>query len=265
MVFRRRVLIAAIAWVSASGAAHAQGDGAGPFDWTPSYSDRCLANETAYACRVIADGDELYANIPSVNGLFHFSLIGQAKPCGSESQQASCGKLVMTQPNNGRDVINFAYKKTRDGWSLDEINNALGGPNEHLKLSIPIPTTPTPSCTYNDTQEPCIILSEKNEEIQGFPPSSNHAKGHGFQLIYLRDWRGKQSYDSVLYQAVGPTQNCAPEKRCQSGGMQIVDFNGGVEHITKASYRVSNGVWTIKSALGNQLIIRLNKPSQTNK
>jgi hypothetical protein len=47
--------------------------------------------------------------------------------------------------------------------------------------------------------------------------------------------------------------------------MQIVEFNGGVEHITKASYRVSNGVWTIKSALGYQLIIRLNKPSQTNK
>ena len=265
MARHRAALIAALACLSASGAGHAQAGGSGPFDWTPSYGDRCLANQVAYACRVVADGDELYANIPSVNGLFHFSLIGQSKPCGSANEVASCGKLLMTQPNNGRDVINFAYKKTRLGWSLNEINNALGGPNEHLKLLISLPSRPTPSCTYNGTREPCIILTGSNEGVQGFPPSSQYTRGHGFQLVYIRDWRGKQSYDAILYQAVGAPQNCPSEKDCQTGDMRIFDYNGGYEHITRASYRVSNGSWSIKSALGNQLTINLNGAPGTKK
>jgi hypothetical protein len=118
----------------------------------------------------------------------------------------------MTQPNNGRDVINVAYKKTRLGWSLNEINNALGGPIEHLKLSISLPTTPTPSCTYNGTRKPCIVLSGSNEDVQGFPPSSQYAKGYGFQLGFIRNWRNKQSQDSVLYQAVVAPQNCPSKK-----------------------------------------------------
>jgi hypothetical protein len=37
----------------------------------------------------------------------------------------------MKKPDNGRDVINFADKKTRLGWSSDGINNALEASNEH--------------------------------------------------------------------------------------------------------------------------------------
>jgi hypothetical protein len=265
MARRRAALITALACLSASGAGHAQAGGSGPFDWTPSYGDQCLADQVAYACRVVADGQELYANIPNVNGLFHFSLIGQSHPCPRTREEASCGKLLMAQPNNGRDVINFAYKKTRAGWNLDEINNALGGPNEHLKLWIPIPTTQTPACAYNGTQQPCIILSGKNEGIAGFPPSSKYTRGHGFQLIYMRNWRGKESYDAVLYQAVGRPQNCGSEKACQTGDMQIYDYNGGYEHITRASYRVSDGIWRIQSSLGNQLSINLGGPPATRK
>ena len=258
MARRRAALIAALSCLSARGVARGQTGGSGPFDWTPSYGDQCLANQVAYACRVVADADELYANIPAVNGLFHCSLIDKPRPCGSPSEGAKCGKLLMTQPNNGRDVINFAYKKTRLGWSLDEINNALGGPNKHLKLSIPFPATQTPSCTYNGTREPCIVLSGSNEDVQGYPPSSQYAKGYGFQLVYMRNWRNKQSYDSVLYQAVGTPKNCPSEKDCQTEDMRIFDHKGGYEHITSASYRTSNGTWRIKSALGNQLTIILN-------
>jgi hypothetical protein len=134
----------------------------------------------AYACRVVADGDELYANIPSVNGLFHFSLIGQSKPCGSANEVASCGKLLMTQPNNGRDVINFAYKKTRLGWSLDEINNALGGPNQHLKLSIPFPPDQHPAAPTTALGNPASSSPEATKECRASPPHLNTPKAMGF-------------------------------------------------------------------------------------
>jgi hypothetical protein len=81
----------------------------------------------------------------------------------------------------------------------------------------------------------------------------------------MRNWRNKQSYDSVLYQAVGTPKNCPSEKVCQTGDMRIFDHKGGHEHITSASYRASNGSWRIKSALGNQLTIILNGAPGTKK
>ena len=53
MARRRTALITALACLSASGAARAQTGGSGPFDWTPSYGDQCLA--------ILPQSDEIMA------------------------------------------------------------------------------------------------------------------------------------------------------------------------------------------------------------
>ena len=50
---------------------------------------------------MIADGDVLYAKIPSTKGLLYFSLLGNSHPFESTREAATCGTLVMGQPNNG--------------------------------------------------------------------------------------------------------------------------------------------------------------------
>jgi hypothetical protein len=243
----------ALTWLPA--ALHAQTETKAPFSWTPGYTQICQANGTSYPCRVIADGPELYANIRPNQKLFHFSLIGRQHPC--KKGQGSCGVLLMSAPNNGRDGIHFADQKTAEAWTLTEINNALGGPNEHLRLMIPAQRSLEPSCTENGKKKPCIILTNPQEMVEGFGPPTNRGPGHNFQVIDVLAWRGRQSYDSDLYQASGPSQPCATKPYCQTGKMLIHNNKGGYPHVIPATYQVTKNQWIIWSALGPQLIIDL--------
>ena len=237
---------------SAGFAAHAQNTNNAPFAWEPQYITTCQLNGKNYPCRVIRDGQEFYANVHTwSNQLFHFSLVSKSKTCNKITEKTDCGIIKMIQPNNGREAINFAYKKTAYGWSLNEINHALGAPNEHHKLSIPIPKTQEPNCTYNNKQEPCIILPIE----EGSQASAQFQRGYAFEIVYIKNYRGKDSYDTVIYEAINASKSCDLVKPCQGGDMLIHENNSGYTHVTKATYWSNNKQYQIHSTLGDRLII----------
>lgn len=227
---------------------------AAPFEWEPQYSTTCQLNGKDYPCRVIPDGQEFYANVPE-RGLFHFSLISEPRPCGNKEERADCGFLRMSQPNNERDIINFSYKKSARGWSLNQINNALGGPNEHLKLSIASPQNQEPKCTYNGKHLSCIILPLPSQG--GCELSEECHQGFGFEMIPMQEFRGlgKGNYDTLLYQVKGPSKPCGLNKECQSGTLEILTTYLGYLKKTQATYRTTKKQWLINSFPGNTMTI----------
>lgn len=75
----------------------------------------------------------------------------------------------------------------------------------------PFPPHQHPTAPTTAVVKPTSFLGKATKGCRA-SPSSQVVQGCGFQLVCMRNWRGKQSYNSVFYQAVGAPQNCPSEK-----------------------------------------------------
>jgi hypothetical protein len=244
------------------GAMQAEESKEGPFNWVPEYRSTCHINGKDYRCRVIADGQEFYeqilydgqlddSNFAVQSDPWHYSLIGESYSCGNAAELAICGNLKMARPADSRDKT-FSFKQTSRGWRLTSKYDKTRGIDYIENSFTPIPRTKEePTCSYNGIKEPCVLLPI----FEGSEMSTIFKKGYAFQVIYIKDNRRKESYKSVVYQAIGPAKTCEATGSCLTGKMLIQDNNGGSWHETKATYRVTKQQWRIYSALGNTLMI----------